>query len=132
MPFLGILLSRTSNIIKFTRCYIVRIFPSLSREEASSLTYPVEASPHHKQIIAKSLNYSMTNVNRMWALIQAYEYVEAKKIPGDFVECGVWKGGNLMLFSDLQANVREKRNIFGFDTFSGMITTIVESGLLTC
>jgi O-methyltransferase len=120
MLSLRTIFTQISKIIPFVRFKTSRIFSSSCREKTSSLTYPVEASPHQKLIIAKALSYSMTNVTRMWALIQAYEYVVARKIPGDFVECGVWKGGNLMLLSDLQAHTGEKRNILGFDTFSGM------------
>ena len=82
--------------------------------------FPPEASAFHKELIANANRYSMTGVTRMWALTQAFEYVQAKGISGDYVECGVWKGGNLILLSNLQEQIGENRSIYGFDTFSGM------------
>ncbi len=38
------------------------------------------------------------------------------------MECGVWKGGNLILLSSLQESIGASRTIYGFDTFSGMKT----------
>ncbi len=81
---------------------------------------PIEATENQISIISRAMIYSMTNFERMWALAQSYEYVVSKKIPGDFVECGVWKGGNLILLSGLQETAPHKRLIHGFDTFSGM------------
>ena len=83
---------------------------------------PAEATSFQKELISTAMNYSVTNWTRMWALTQAFEYVNSNEIPGDFVECGVWKGGNLILLSSLQEMVNTKRRIIGFDTFSGMTT----------
>ena len=40
---------------------------------------------------------TMTSIERMYALYQAVRYVHAAAIPGDVVECGVWRGGSSML-----------------------------------
>jgi hypothetical protein len=64
--------------------------------------------------------YSLTSFDRLWALTYASNYVRSQKIPGDFVECGVWKGGNLVLLSLLNQHHGENRKIHGFDTFTGM------------
>lgn len=82
--------------------------------------FPVEASEGEKELIDECLNFSMTNRLRMWALVQAMKYVTVKSIPGHFVECGVWKGGNLALmgrFLDLNGG---GRTVYGYDTFEGM------------
>ena len=56
----------------------------------------------------------------MWALLQSIKNVIQNKIEGDIVECGVWKGGNLIL-SQKYLNFRNnKKEIYGFDTFGGM------------
>jgi hypothetical protein len=64
----------------------------------------------------------MTGIVRMWALIQAFKHVQKNNILGDYVECGVWKGGNLILLSGLQESIGANRTIYGFDTFSGITT----------
>ena len=44
-----------------------------------------------------------------------------QEIPGDFVECGVWRGGTAFLMAELlkQAGVRD-RKVWLFDSFEGM------------
>ena len=43
-----------------------------------------------------------------------------KKIEGDFVECGVWKGGNIIILLNLIEKFNIKKQVYGFDTFEGM------------
>lgn len=65
--------------------------------------------------------YTMTSVERMFALYKAVEYVVKNNIPGDFVECGVWKGGSSMLIAKtLQKFGETSRHIWMYDTYEGM------------
>lgn len=41
-------------------------------------------------------------------------------IPGNFVECGVWRGCNLILLSELNNKFGLNKKIFAYDTFDGM------------
>jgi hypothetical protein len=82
---------------------------------------PIEANAFHRAAISNASHYSMTPTSRMWALIQSVEYVNKNEISGDFVECGVWKGGNLILLSATQEYLGTSREIYGFDTFTGMV-----------
>jgi SAM-dependent methyltransferase len=83
--------------------------------------FPIEASLFHKELMSNAKQYSMTPSTRMWALIQSIEYINHNKILGDFVECGIWKGGNLILFSAVQEQLGMSRTIYGYDTFTGMV-----------
>lgn len=47
----------------------------------------------HLDIIRKVQPYTMTSPERLHALIEATRYVIRNGIRGDFVECGVYKGG---------------------------------------
>ena len=67
-----------------------------------------------------SKEYSMTGEKRMSHLTKVIKYIFKNKIDGDFVECGVWQGGNLILMKRLMDFYKEKRNIYGYDTFEGM------------
>lgn len=65
--------------------------------------------------------FTMTSVERMYALYQSVNYVLDNQIPGDFVECGVWRGGSSMMIGHvLQHRGVKDRKIFLFDTFEGM------------
>lgn len=71
--------------------------------------------------------YTMTSVERMYALYKGVEYIVKNNIPGDFVECGVWKGGSSMLIAKtLQKFGVTDRNIWMYDTYEGMVEPGVE------
>ncbi len=70
---------------------------------------------------------TMTSVERMYALYKAVEYVVDAGIPGDFVECGVWRGGSVMLMAaTLLAKGVTDRKIHLYDTFEGMAAPTAE------
>lgn len=81
----------------------------------------IEVNKYEKKLINKCLQYSMTNFERMWSLIQSFHHVRQEFLVGDFVECGVWKGGNIILLKKLIEKFNFKKNIYGFDTFEGMV-----------
>ncbi|MDR2971150.1 MAG: TylF/MycF family methyltransferase [Bacteroidales bacterium] len=65
--------------------------------------------------------YTMTSVRAMYALYEAVKYVIKYKIEGDFIECGVWKGGSAMLMAATLDSLKcYDRKIYLYDTFEGM------------
>lgn len=72
-------------------------------------------------IYDKCKEYTMTSIERMYALHKAVKYIVEAKIPGDFVECGVWRGGSSMViaYTLLEMKVTD-RKIWLYDTFTGM------------
>lgn len=65
--------------------------------------------------------YTMTGTERLFALIQATEYVIRVNISGSIVECRVWRGGSIMAVArTLTRFGREDVDLFCFDTFEGM------------
>ena len=62
----------------------------------------------------------MTGTERMYLLSQAITNTKINKLEGDFVECGIWMGGNILLFKQLNDYYNLNKSIFGFDTFDGM------------
>lgn len=64
---------------------------------------------------------TMTTIENMYYVFKATQYIINNNIPGDFVECGVWKGGNLMLVAmTLMKMNNTERKIYLYDTFEGM------------
>ena len=65
--------------------------------------------------------YTKTSVQRGLALFRAVRYLCENKIAGDFIECGVWRGGSSMIaMSALQYFGAVDRRVIMFDTFRGM------------
>jgi O-methyltransferase len=62
----------------------------------------------------------MTTPERVVTLKRAVEHVVANSIPGDIVECGVWRGGSAMVAALTLRDLEEKRALWLYDTFSGM------------
>jgi len=56
----------------------------------------------------------MTNVERMWSLIQSFHHVRQESLMGDFFECGVWKGGNIILLKKLIQKFNLKKKYIWF------------------
>ncbi len=72
-------------------------------------------------LIKKVSPFTMTGPARCVSLMRAIDYLLEHDIKGDFVECGVWKGGSVMIMAEkLMAASHTDRPIFLFDTFEGM------------
>jgi len=80
-----------------------------------------EASEFEKEMCEISSKYSMTSLPRLWTLIQAIKEIHFRNLEGDIVECGVWKGGNLILSQLLIENYKLSKKVYGYDTFKGMV-----------
>jgi O-methyltransferase len=63
---------------------------------------------------------TMASMHRIDAVRQSVEYIEANKIPGDIVECGVWRGGSMMAAALTLNRLGAKRSLWLYDTFRGM------------
>jgi hypothetical protein len=92
-----------------------------------------EATPQEMALVRKYKPYTMTGNQRQWTLLKALHYVEANGIDGDIVECGVWRGGNMMMLAEASAS--SDRKLWLYDTFEGMpeastydVNTLGQSG----
>lgn len=72
-----------------------------------------EAVSHTPDVVASA--------EAMVALLRAVEHVAQHRIPGAFVECGVYTGGNIeLMIRALQHLDMSDRHIYAYDTFAGM------------
>lgn len=67
-------------------------------------------------LITDIMPYSKAGQSRLWAMGRACWRIDEYQIPGDIVECGVWRGGNIILARKLCPS----RMCWLFDTFAGM------------
>jgi O-methyltransferase len=79
-----------------------------------------EATPDEIALMARFKDLTMTGIERQWALLTAVRHLNRAKIAGDIVECGVWRGGNMMLAKALCGVRSVARRFVLFDTFAGM------------
>jgi O-methyltransferase len=88
---------------------------------SASIT-PVEISDQEREIIEYVIDNRLTMVSRerLWATLMACKHVIERDIPGDFVECGVWRGGNSLIASAIFSLYKSPKKVILFDTFSGM------------
>ncbi len=83
--------------------------------------YLTDMEEEFLEIWERVKSYTMISVERGYSLFKGVRYIIENGIPGDFVECGVWKGGACMLMAlTVELMNAEKRNIFLYDTFAGM------------
>jgi hypothetical protein len=65
--------------------------------------------------------FTMTSAEKMFALYRAVNYLDANRIEGDIVECGVAAGGSMMMAAlSSIANGNTNRELWLYDTFAGM------------
>jgi hypothetical protein len=80
-----------------------------------------DVSREDAEILRRCAPYTLTSPERVQALVDAVAYCVARGVPGDFAECGVWRGGSVLaMVLKLQSLGVSDRTIHLFDTFSGM------------
>lgn len=65
-------------------------------------------------------SYSMSSLSRMVNVIKSCKYCVENDIPGDFVECGVWRGGNGIIARKIFERMKSDKKVYMYDTFAGM------------
>lgn len=102
-----------TNLLRKTGC--------IPREVASREEFPSDLDAAEIRIIRTVRSYTMTSNERVVALIRAVRHIVKNAIPGDIVECGVWRGGSMMAaLMALQEIGVQDRDVHLFDTFEGM------------
>ncbi len=77
--------------------------------------------PEFANIWEAAKPYTMTSFERMFGLYQAVDYVSRAGVPGDFVECGVWRGGSSMNAAlTLKSHGDTSRKLYLYDTYEGL------------
>lgn len=83
-------------------------------------TYP-DFTAEEWETVGAVGDYTMTSPERIVALTRAVDHIARRGISGDFVECGVWRGGSMMAAAiTLLRNGDSARSLYLYDTFEGM------------
>ena len=109
-----------NKYIKIKINKILSLFNLRSDKIYKKHNFPIETNKKIIKFINISSKLSMTGHQRMHLLSQAILNVKNNNLEGDFVECGVWRGGNILLYKLLNDFYKLDKNIFAYDTFEGM------------
>ncbi len=83
--------------------------------------FPPDIDEAERDAIAEILPFTMTGSGQLASLRDAVRYIESAGIPGDIVECGVWRGGSSMAMATMLRSLGSTtRHLYLFDTFAGM------------
>ena len=83
--------------------------------------YPRDFTPEVIRVLEQVAPYTLTTPESIASVCASVEYVVAHRIPGDIVECGVWRGGTMMAAAlTLQRLGAPDRELYLFDTYAGM------------
>src|SRR5712692_5106283 len=78
-------------------------------------------TPEELELLNRVESYTMTSGERLAGLLHAVEYLVANQIKGDFVECGVWRGGSMMAAAYTLLRLGDtSRHLYLYDTFEGL------------
>jgi O-methyltransferase len=73
-----------------------------------------------RRIVELVRPYTMAGDLRTLSTISAVEYIEKNDVIGTIVECGVWRGGQMMAAALTLMHLGASRELYLFDTFTGM------------
>ena len=109
------------NVLKQIDSYFHAKFAMSTSSESFDLGIE-DLSKFDQQIIGKYLSDRVMGTPLALAnLLAATEYVSKNKIPGDIVECGVWRGGSMLSVAEKLISIGAMdKVIWLFDTYAGM------------
>ncbi|GAA4203629.1 TylF/MycF/NovP-related O-methyltransferase [Actinocatenispora rupis] len=88
---------------------------------AKGTGFPVDFDEDTAEVIRAVKGYTMTSPEKLHGLIAAVRYVHNHDVPGDVVECGVWRGGSMQAVARTFDSFGDHtRDLYLFDTFEGM------------
>ncbi|MFD5039525.1 TylF/MycF/NovP-related O-methyltransferase [Streptomyces sp. NPDC058377] len=89
--------------------------------------FPADYDDEAKDIIRAVKPYTMTSPERLNAFVLATRHIVKHGIPGDIVECGVWRGGSMQACAKTLLSLGETdRDLYLFDTYEGMTPPTAE------
>lgn len=97
-----------------------------ARRAVEHLSYPSDMESADLKLYSAVAPFTMTCPERVVALRDAVRYVVDREIRGAMVECGVWRGGSMMVMARTLQELGDTRDLYLYDTFEGMTAPTVE------
>lgn len=95
----------------------------LRRKLPKDVQMPVELSDAERELLkyVRKNDLTMVSNERLFATLMACKHVIDRGVEGDFVECGVWRGGNALVAAGVFKLSGSAKAVYLFDTFAGMV-----------
>ncbi|MDQ6632182.1 MAG: TylF/MycF family methyltransferase [Verrucomicrobiota bacterium] len=68
----------------------------------------------------RAKRYTLTSSTRCQKLWDQCDQIFQSNVPGDLVECGVWRGGSAVIMALAARHFKQQRRIHLFDSFEGL------------
>ena len=83
---------------------------------------PIELNVAEREIVkyVMSEKLTMVSLERLQTTVMACKHALDRDIEGDFVECGVWRGGNAIAAAEIFKLYKSDKSVWLFDTYKGM------------
>ncbi|MDB4187699.1 TylF/MycF family methyltransferase [Flavobacteriaceae bacterium] len=106
---------------KFIKDSLGKLGLQISRIDRK-IRYPVEFTKRDIEIFdyVNERDLTMIGKQRMFSNILIAKYIVENQLEGDFVECGVWRGGSTLLVKMIFEEYGNNSKVWLFDTFKGM------------
>jgi|GEM_PF-508071 len=89
--------------------------------QSGTEVFTSSSNSEFQQILATVRPYTMLSEARLFSLYSLAKQICLDDIPGNFVECGTWRGGSAALLAFVIKNYSlQPRLLYAFDTFAGM------------
>ena len=109
-----------------TKSLLMQVRERMRGDQEKELTR-LGVNDEFRELFGHIEDYTMVGIPRLWSIYQLTRQVCEADVPGNFVECGVAGGGTSALIATvLHRYSRRLRQLFSFDTFSGMPTPTQE------
>jgi hypothetical protein len=116
---MGIIKKIIKNVLPY---YVVKSVQEKNRRKNIQKLYPIELTEDEKKLIDYVVENNLTRVSRerLFATLMSCKYVLQNNLDGDFVECGVWRGGNSIIAAGIFKMYNSCKKVYLYDTFQGM------------
>lgn len=105
---------------RFGYDFTLRKLPQYAQRNRQ-MKVPRDMEPAFIDIFDQVRDLTLTSPDCVYALYAATRYAVERDLPGDFVECGVWRGGSAMTIAlTLKSLGVTDRTLWLYDTFTGM------------
>jgi len=87
--------------------------------KADRRPFPLDFTNDEIAVCRRVKPFTMTDDVQLACLIRAVEHVVRFNVPGQIVECGVWKGGSMMAAALTLRRLGDLRQLYLYDTYEG-------------